>query len=178
MGWLNFFANALDSKTSGIDYVFNQRNIKLGDVKFGFNLSGNYTIENERDGAVKNPAGIANAGKSVLDPTQEALIFTSRPKFKTILGIDADFGQIQCDFEQHRIWSKTKFHNADLSDTQNLEVVFKTKTLTDLAINYQLDKNLTLAFNVNNMFNVTPSWKLQAVNDVAKAKRLLTIQLS
>ena len=169
---LSFFANALDSKTSGIDYVFNQRNIKVADVKFGFNLSGNYTITNERDGAVKNPSGIANAGKSVLDPTQEALIFTSRPKFKTIIGIDADFDKFNVSLN-NTVFGPTKFRNADLSDTNNLEVAFKTKTLTDLAINYQLDKNLTLAFNVNNMFNVTPSWKLQAVNDIAKGQAII-----
>ncbi len=166
---LSFFANALDSKTSGIDYVFNQRNIKVADVKFGFNLSGNYTIDNERSGAVKNPSGIANAGKSILDATQEALIFTSRPKFKTIIGIDADFDKFNVSLN-NTVFGPTKFRNADLSDPNNLEVVFKTKTLTDLAINYQLDKNLTLAFNVNNMFNVTPSWNVQAVNDVAKGQ--------
>jgi iron complex outermembrane receptor protein len=56
----------------------------VGDGKLGFNLSGNYVIENARDGAVNNPA-IEAAGQSVVNDTQEAL-FTSRPEMKFIWG--------------------------------------------------------------------------------------------
>jgi hypothetical protein len=58
----------------------------VGDGKLGFNLSGNYVIENARDGAVNNPA-IEAAGQSVVNDTQEALFFTSRPEMKFILGL-------------------------------------------------------------------------------------------
>jgi iron complex outermembrane receptor protein len=167
---LSFFANALDSKTSGIDYVFSHRNMKLGDGKLAFNLSGNYTLQNERDGAVNNPAAIAKAGQSVLDITQEALMFTSRPKFKTIFGFDYDINDFNFSVS-NTVFGPTKFRNADLD--QNLAVVFKTKTVTDFAINYQVTSNMTLAFNINNMFNVTPSWKLEAAGDKAKGQAIL-----
>lgn len=167
---LSFFANALDSKTSGIDYVFSHRNMKLGDGKLAFNLSGNYTLQNERDGAVNNPAAIAKAGQSVLDITQEALMFTSRPKFKTIFGLDYDINDFNFSVS-NTVFGPTKFRNADLD--QNLAVVFKTKTVTDFAINYQVTPNMTLAFNINNMFNVTPSWKLEAAGDKAKGQAIL-----
>jgi iron complex outermembrane receptor protein len=72
---LSFFVNALDTKTSGIDLVVGYRDIELGNGKLGFNLSGNYVIQNERDGAVKNPASIAATGQSVINQTQEALFF-------------------------------------------------------------------------------------------------------
>lgn len=167
---LSFFANALDSKTSGIDYVFNHRNMKLGDGKLAFNLSGNYSLQNERDGAVNNPAAIAKANQSVLDITQEALMFTSRPKFKTIIGFDYDINDFNFSLN-NTVFGPTKFRNADLD--QNLEVVFKTKAVTDFSVNYQISKNMTLAFAVNNMFNVTPSWKLQAAGDKAKGQAIL-----
>jgi hypothetical protein len=57
------------------------------DGKLGFNLSGNYVIENARDGAVNNPAIVEAAGQSVVNDTQEALFFTSRPEMKFILGL-------------------------------------------------------------------------------------------
>ena len=85
---LSFFTNAIDTKTSGIDLVASYKDIPLGSGTLLFNLAGNYTIENERDGAVKNPSIIAEADQSVIDATQEALIFTSRPKYKAILGIE------------------------------------------------------------------------------------------
>lgn len=167
---LSFFVNALDSKTSGIDYVFNHRNMKVGDGKLAFNLSGNYVLQNERTGGVNNPASIAKAGQSVLDITQEALMFTSRPKFKTIFGFDYDINDFNFSLN-NTVFGPTKFRNADLD--QNLQVTFKTKTVTDFSLNYQINKNMTLAFAINNMFNVTPSWKLEAVGDKAKGQAIL-----
>jgi iron complex outermembrane receptor protein len=48
---LSFFTNAIDTKTSGLDLVTYDK-LEVGDGKLGFNLSGNYVIENARDGAV------------------------------------------------------------------------------------------------------------------------------
>ena len=56
---LSFFTNAIDTKTSGIDLVASYKEIPLGSGTLLFNLAGNYTIENERDGDVKNPPIIA-----------------------------------------------------------------------------------------------------------------------
>jgi iron complex outermembrane receptor protein len=50
---LSFFTNAIDTKTSGLDLVITYDKLGVGDGKLGFNLSGNYVIENARDGAVK-----------------------------------------------------------------------------------------------------------------------------
>ncbi len=163
---LSFFTNALDSTTSGIDYVFNHRNMSLGDGKLAINWSGNYSLENERVGAVKNVAAVAAAKQSVLDVTQEALMFTSRPKFKSILGFELDYRDFNFSLN-NTVFGPTTFRNADLD--QNLSIEFKTKTVTDFAVNYQLSKNITLAFNINNMFNVTPSWRFVALNSNGQA---------
>jgi iron complex outermembrane receptor protein len=167
---LSFFVNSVDSNTSGIDYVLNQRNIKLGDAKLAFNLSGNYTIKNERDGVISNPLQVESVGKSVFDITQDALMFSSRPKFKTIFGIDADFDDFNLSLN-NTVFGPTKFRNADIDP--NLAVVFKTKTVTDFSINYQLTKNITLAFNINNMFDVTPAWNFETAGDKAKGEAIL-----
>lgn len=163
---LSFFANALDSRTSGIDYVFSHRNIGLAGGKLALNLSGNYSLKNERDGAVKNPVDIAAAGQSVLDATQEALMFTSRPKFKTILGADMDYNKVNFSLN-NTVFGPTTFRNAGLDS--NLAVKFKTKTVTDFAVNYQLTDNMTLAFNINNLFDVTPEWQMKALNPTGQA---------
>ena len=61
---LSFFANALDSRTSGIDAVANYKNIALGTGTLGFTLAGNYTLKNERIGDVKNPKVIVDANQA------------------------------------------------------------------------------------------------------------------
>ncbi len=161
-----FFVNALTSRTEGLDYVLSRKNIPLADGKLTLNLSGNYTLKNEREGNVNNPALIAAAGQSVLNATTEALMFTSRPKFKTILGADWDYKAFNFSLN-NTVFGPTHFRNAGMDD--NLEVAFKTKTVTDFALNYALTSNTTLSFNVNNMFNVTPSWHFNARNAQGQA---------
>jgi iron complex outermembrane receptor protein len=157
----SFFVNALTSRTTGIDYVASRKNIPFADGKITLNLSGNYSLKNEREGAVNNPAKIAAAGQSVLNATTEALMFTSRPKFKSIVGADWDYKQLNLSLN-NTTFGPTHFRNAGMDE--NLEVAFKTKSVTDFALNYQLTKSVTLSFNVNNMFNVTPEWEFKALN--------------
>ncbi|RSZ56633.1 TonB-dependent receptor [Massilia atriviolacea] len=168
---LSFFANALDSQTSGIDYVVSRKNIPALDGKLAVNLSGNYTLKNERDGAINNPPAIAAARQSVLDATQEALMFTSRPKHKTVLGLDLDYSKFNFSLN-NTVYGPTQFRNAGLD--QNLEVKFKTRNVTDFALNYQLNDSTTLSFNVNNLFDVLPKWELKPVNDTAKGSEILS----
>lgn len=165
---LSFFVNALDTKTSGIDFVANYRAIKFGSGKLGASLAGNITLQNERVGAVKNPKLIAQAGQSVANLTQEALFFTSRPKFKTILGLDYEIGRFIFTLG-NTLFGPTKFKQQGLD--ADLYTQFKTKLVTDLGITFQTSKTSTLALNINNLFNVLPEWEFKAEN--AKGETLL-----
>lgn len=158
---LSFFANALDTKTSGLDVVVGYKAIELGSGKLGFNLSGNYTIENERDGAVKNPKIVADAGQSVVNATQEALFFTSRPKTKWILGTTYDINKFSVSLN-NTYFGKTTFKQQGMDP--NLRTEFTPKIVTDLGINYNVDSHWTVALNVNNLLNVLPEWSFKAEN--------------
>jgi len=163
---VSFFVNGLTSRTSGLDYVLSHKNLPLGEGKVTLNLSGNYSLKNDREGNVQNPAAVANAGQSVLDATQEALMFTSRPKFKTIFGADLDYERMNFSLN-NTMFGPTYFRNAGMD--RNLEVAFKTKVVSDFAVNYNLTKNTTLTFNMNNIFNVTPEWHFKALNPTGQA---------
>lgn len=163
---LSFFTNGLDSKTSGLDYVITRRNLNVGGGKLAVNFSGNYTLDNERDGAVKNTALVAAAGQSVLDATQEALMFTSRPKHKNIIGLDMDYNKVNFSLN-NTVFGPTKFRQAGLDS--NLETRFKTRTVTDFAVNYSMTDKVTLTFNINNVFDVTPKWEFHALNSTGAA---------
>jgi iron complex outermembrane receptor protein len=90
---VSFFSNAIDTRTSGIDVVLSQKNISIGQGSLDLNLSGNYRIQNERDGPVKYIPLVADSGQSVVNATQEALFFTSRPETKWILGANYDINK-------------------------------------------------------------------------------------
>ena len=131
-----------------------------------FNLSGNYTIQNERDGAVKNTPLVANSGQSVVNDTQEALFFTSRPVTKWILGADYNINKVGLSLN-NTYFGKTTFQQQGLDS--NIFTEFTPAIVTDFAINYNLSEKATLAFNINNLFNVLPEWSFVSKNAAGDA---------
>lgn len=163
---LSFFSNALDTKTSGIDVVIGYNKIEAGEGMLGFNLSGNYVIENARDGTVKNPSIVSAAGQSVVNATQEALFFTSRPEMKWILGTTYDINKWGFNLN-NTYFGKTTFKQQGMDS--NLRTEFTPKVVTDLGINYNATEKLTIALNVNNLFDVLPEWSFKAENAAGSA---------
>jgi iron complex outermembrane receptor protein len=163
---LSYFSNALDSTTSGVDYVFSRKNLNALGGKLAVNLSGNYTIKNEREGDVHNIALVSDSGQSVLDATQEGLIFTSRPKHKNIIGLDLDYSKFNLSLN-NTIFGPTTFRQAGMSE--HLKTEFKTRTVTDFAVNFQINPRMTFTFNINNLFDVKPKWEFEAVDATGAA---------
>lgn len=157
-----YFVNAIDSKTSGIDFVAGYKNIALGAGKLALNLSGNYTLENKRVGSIKNPASVTAlpGNQTVFNQTQDALMFTSRPKFKYIFGGDYEVSKWIFSLN-NTVFGPTKFKNADYSDV-GLSSNFLTKMVTDLGLNFKATDKITIAFNVNNIFNVVPEFEIRS----------------
>ena len=163
---ISFFANALDTKTSGLDIVFSKRNIKLGSGSLDLNLSGNYTIINERNGAVKNPKFATESGQTIVTATHEALFFTSRPETKWILGANYEIGKFGLNLN-NTYFGKTTFKQQGMSS--DLRTEFIPKVVTDLGINYNATEKFTIALNVNNLLNVLPEWEFKAENAAGQA---------
>jgi iron complex outermembrane recepter protein len=179
----SFWTNGVNTRTSGIDMVVSYRNVMVGSGKVGFNLAANYVISNGLEGAksisdyeagdinqpngnVINPPIIEAAGKSVFDYTQDALLFSSRPRYKAILGIDYGVKKISVSLN-NTLFGPTVFRQAGLN--ANLKTVFKPAVVTDLGINFDLSKTLSLGINVNNILNVLPKWELKALNAAGDA---------
>ncbi len=163
---VSFFSNAIDTKTSGVDVVLAYNNIELGEGTLGFNLSGNYTIQNERDGDVKNPLIVEQAGQSVVNATQEALFFTSRPVTKWILGANYDINKFGFSLN-NTYFGKTTFKQQGLDE--NLRTEFLDKIVTDFGVTFSATEKLTLAININNLLNVLPEWQFKAENAAGQA---------
>lgn len=158
---VSFFSNAIDTRTSGVDLVASYSNLPVGPGTIRINLAGNYQLKNEREGAIRNPAFAESTSQQVIDPTQEALLFTSRPKYKAILGIDYTINKFMFSIN-NTLFGTTEFRNAGM-DT-NLKIAFDPKVVTDVSIVYNLSQKMTLSANVNNILNVLPKWNFVALN--------------
>ncbi|MDI6048273.1 TonB-dependent receptor [Flavobacterium sp. XS2P24] len=156
-GSVVWFENSFDSRTSGIDVVMNYGTLPLGGGVIGFNLSGNITLENKRI----SPVASNNFGA-----TLDALMFTSRPETKWILG--ANYRIRKFDFSlSNTYFGKTTFKQEGLDS--NLRTEFIPKIVTDLGINYAATNKLTVTLNANNVLNVVPEWKFKAENTAGTA---------
>jgi iron complex outermembrane recepter protein len=175
---VSFFTNALSTVTSGVDVVASYRNIMLGSGKLNVNLAANIQLQNElikdsdkdvdgtRDG-VNNPKLIASAGKSVFDRTQEALLLSSRPSSKAILGLDYSVGKFNVSLN-NTLFGSTRFHQNGLD--ANTDVEFTPAVVTDLSIGYNITKMTTLTLNCNNLLNVYPKWQFVDIATGTKTK--------
>lgn len=156
-GNVAFFSNSFDSRTSGLDVVANYNNILLGEGKLGFNLSGNITLQNER---------ISDVTNNSFGATLDALMFTSRPDTKWILGANYEIGKFGFSLN-NTYFGKTTFKQDGLN--ANLRTEFTPKVVTDLGITFSATEKLTLALNVNNLLNVLPEWNFKAENAAGTA---------
>ncbi|MBC5864017.1 TonB-dependent receptor [Flavobacterium turcicum] len=151
-GNIAYFSNSFDSRTAGLDVVTNYSNILIGEGKLGFNLSGNVTFQNERISPVTN-----NSFGATLD----ALMFTSRPETKWILGANYEIGKFGFSLN-NTYFGKSTFKQDGMN--ANLRTEFTPKIVTDLGVTFSATDKLTLALNVNNLLNVLPEWNFKAEN--------------
>jgi iron complex outermembrane receptor protein len=164
---VSFFTNGIKTITQGVDVVAGYKNIPLGPAaKLDINLAGNYTIDNKLNGGITNPKLISDAGQSTFDYTQEALLLSSRPKYKAILGGDLSVSKWNFTLN-NTLFGPTTFRNNGLD--KNLKLEFQTKVLTDVNIGYAFSNRLSASVAVNNILNITPEWKLKALNSDGSA---------
>lgn len=163
---VSFFSNAIDSRTSGIDFVGAMRYIALGPGSLSINLSGNVVLENKRINNVNNPAIVESAGQSLVNQTQEALFFTSRPQTKWILGLNYEIGKVNIMLN-NTLFGKTTFKQQGLD--ANLRTEFDPQVVTDLGVTISPTENLTISLNANNILGILPQWKFVAENPTGQA---------
>ena len=176
---VQFFINGIKTRTSGLDFVANYKNINLGKGKLAVNIAGNYTLKNEIIGNPVTPKAIKDAGSSILNTQIKSLLTESRPKFKAILGFDYNVQKFNFNLN-NTLFGPTKFQDLDNGGDQmnNIKQVFSTAMVTDLNIGYNFSDKVALNVTANNLFNVLPKWKLELTGnstdpDYAAAKATL-----
>ncbi len=159
---VQFFVNGIETNTNGLDYVLSYRNIELGNGKLALNLAGNFILKNEIVGAPTEPSPIKSAGSSILNSQIRSLLTESRPKYKSILGLDYTVGKFNINLN-NTLFGSTSFRDLDNGggDMEFIKAVFKPAVVTDLSLGYAFSDKVSLAINVNNLLGVLPKWDLE-----------------
>lgn len=158
---IKFFANAINTRSKGVDVVASYSNIALGSGKLGIMASANFN-HNELDANITTPAPIAASNAELFDRKEQSRILTARPNSKIILGLNYNVGNLRVALNNTRFGSVKWQHvdnglNAFLGhDDAYFDQVFAAKIITDLNLEYKFSKTIGATIAVNNLFNVYP----------------------
>jgi len=145
-----FFANAVDTRTMGIDAVFSY-STPLGNGMFRADLANTFT-KTEIVGDVHASPLLVGKESTYLDQASRILIERVTPRIKTNLSLDYSWNK----------WNAfvRNVYFGEIQQPTNVEANRQTlpgRVVTDLGAGYNLTKNLKLTVGANNVFDVYPA---------------------
>jgi len=150
-----FFANAADTKTLGLDIVLTWKK-KYDNSSLSATLVGN--INNMSIDKVKN--GNLDA-ETFFGKREQAFLLASAPKNK--FGLNLNYSHKNFDTGV----ALTRFSKVVLIDYAGLDNVYDPRVNTDITFGYQINKQLKLTVGSNNLFNVYPTKQDESGNTEA-----------
>ncbi|WP_426493020.1 TonB-dependent receptor [Hymenobacter sp. 102] len=161
---IQFFANAVNTRTRGLDIVANER-LQLGpDSRLTLTAAANF---NETTVRRFNSSAFIDANPSLqntlFDRAQRARLENGQPRSKINLSADYGYKIFSVNLRTVRFGEiQTKDANPDRSF---IDQTFSAKWVTDLVLSAQVLKNVGVSIGVNNLFNVYPDRLYQDPNN-------------
>jgi len=158
---VQFFANAVNTRTRGIDIVANER-IALGAAgRLLLTAAANFnktevTSFNSSSSTINNDVtvGVNNLQNRLFDRQQRTRLERGNPRSKVNLSAAYTVGKFGVEARTVRFG---EIQSADANPARaNLDQTFSAKWITDLTVSVQLAKQLGLTLGVNNLFDVYP----------------------
>ncbi|WKD86556.1 Colicin I receptor [Polaribacter huanghezhanensis] len=165
---MQFFINAGDTKTTGVDFLLNYKQINLNsNNKLLINLAVNFNTTTIH--TITTPNILANAGYTIFDRQEKGLITSSRPKSKFILGLNYTTKNWNLSL------NNTRFGKVIITAPQSggVDQELNPKIATDFGLNYKLSSEIILMANINNIFNIYPDKTLKTTNTTEAGNRLI-----
>ena len=150
-----FFANAADTKTLGLDIVLAWKK-RFGDSHVSATLVGN--INDMKITKVNN--GDLDA-ETFFGKREQAFLLASAPKNK--FGLNLNYSHKKFDSGL----AFTRFSKVVLIDYAGLDNIYTPRVNTDLTLGYQFTKQLKITLGSNNLFNIYPTKQDESGNTEA-----------
>jgi iron complex outermembrane receptor protein len=148
VGRAQFFANATDTRSLGLDVVLNHA-ATVGTGRLSSTLAANFN--NLRIEQVRTAGVLAGREDDFFGPREQAFVKASAPPSKINLTFDYQVGR----------WGAllrfVRFDKVRLLDYDNAAMDYAARITTDLTVSYALTSHLQLAVGSSNLFNVYPT---------------------
>ncbi|GAB7529197.1 TonB-dependent receptor [Pseudomonas sp. 3A(2025)] len=148
--WVTYYTNAFDTRTRGLDLVFDHLTPLggFGDVRWSAAFNWNKTtVEGRRD----TPADLAASGIAVVGHAAEGNLVAASPKTKWVLGANWSIDRFVVNLQTTRYGKVETWAQNATADRS-----FDAKWITDLDIAYSVTDNLTASIGGTNIFNTYP----------------------
>lgn len=145
-----FFTNAIDTRTRGVDAV---AEYMLDTAALGtFRLSAAYSYNRTKIlHVIDNPAELSSLNVTLFGRQARRDLVAATPRTKVVLTSNWSSGPVKVLLRGTRYGGYTESSNVAASDRQ-----FGAKWVTDAEIGYQLTSAIDLAVGANNLFDVYP----------------------
>ena len=158
---VQFFANAVDTRTRGIDIVANERLVLGEKSRLGLTAAANFNETvvqnfNSSSTTINNDqtVGVNNLQNTLFDRQQRTRLESGNPRSKINLSANYGYGIFGIEARTVR-FGEIKYADADPARAF-IDQTFAAKWVTDLTLSAQLLKQLGLVVGVNNLFDVYP----------------------
>ncbi len=148
VGAAQFFTNAIDTKTKGVDAILSWATL-FGESRVRAAFAGNF---NDMElGDITTSTKLKGKEDIYFGRREQKFLLASAPDSKMSLTLDYKIRRLNANLRF------TRFGEIVLEDFVGTDDVYKAKIVTDLTLGYDLSKNLAWNFGAANLFNVYPT---------------------
>lgn len=149
-----FFANAIDSRTAGIDVVVTH-NAKLGNGKLNTSLAATFAQTTLQQ--INTSSVLEGLEDTYFDRTSQIFLESAVPQTKLNLTLSYKINKLTVFFRNVYFGAVDEATNVEANDQR-----FAGKTVTDLSLGYQINDRLGFTFGANNLLDVYPDLNIAA----------------
>jgi iron complex outermembrane receptor protein len=153
-----YYTNAIDTRTRGIDVVASYRHDLFDAVKMQWNLGFNYN-RTKITHIIDNPAELASTGYILFDRARQSNMTNNLPRTKLSISNLATMGDFTLSSRLTRFGGFKSYQNGVTSNgvtTYPNDRSYGAKWITDLEGSWQVTPMINIAIGANNIFNVYP----------------------
>jgi iron complex outermembrane receptor protein len=150
-----FFANAIDSRTRGLDVVLTHR-ANLGSGRLNTTLAATFS-QTELIGDIKTSALLEDKKDTYFDRTSQIFLESAVPRQKINLTLSYSTGKFNMMLRNVYFGEVNEATNNEANDQ-----TFAAKVVTDISVGYKLTEKLRLSVGANNLFDVYPDLNIEA----------------
>ncbi|WP_025739529.1 TonB-dependent receptor [Aquimarina pacifica] len=175
VGAAQFFTNAIDSESSGIDVeLFFKKNIYEGEFIASLGANANKTSV---VGAIKVPSNLLGQEEVIFNREEIARVENAQPNYKVNSSLSYEYNKLKVQMV-NTLFGEVKFVHPDDSDpsdwllneftglVETRDQTFSPKLVTDMILSYNINDYVKCSLGGNNIFDVYPDKHTHSANTV------------